>query len=79
MQGNYGAGIAHANGGSKILCEIQYDERTKQHQHEALKVSSVPYVQLEVLKEHFKRLSLQIALVRYLTCYMIIEQFRPRF
>lgn len=55
MQGNYGLGAAHQQSGSKILCEITYDESSKKYYHESLKTSNAPYLPMEVLEELYLR------------------------
>ncbi|KAG4029820.1 hypothetical protein MFRU_014g01190 [Monilinia fructicola] len=55
MQGNYGSGAAHQQSGSKILCEITYDEGSKKHYHESLKTSNTPYLPMELLEELYLR------------------------
>jgi hypothetical protein len=63
MQGTYGPAIAHLQSGSKILCEIQYDEGRKSYHHESLQSSPVPYVPMESLEEVVIRLDLQMTQV----------------
>lgn len=63
MQGNYGSGAAHQQSGSKILCEITYDEGAKKHYHESLKTSNTPYLPMELLEELYLRSDFVLAQV----------------
>jgi hypothetical protein len=48
----------------KILCEVRYDEKTRRHKHNALKVSEIPYGSTEMLEQIFMQLDLQVTQVR---------------
>jgi hypothetical protein len=66
MQSRYGSAITHVQSGIKILCEVKYDEETRQHQHDSLKASKIPYISIGMLEEMFVRLDLQVSQVRLL-------------
>ncbi|KAF7949632.1 uncharacterized protein EAE97_003141 [Botrytis byssoidea] len=55
MQGNYGHGAAHQESGSKILCEITYDENSQRYYHDSLETSSYPYLPMSLLEELYLR------------------------
>ncbi|KAF7958871.1 hypothetical protein EAE96_002400 [Botrytis aclada] len=55
MQGNYGHGAAHQESGSKILCEITYDENSQKYYHDSLKTSNDPYLPMSLLEELYLR------------------------
>jgi hypothetical protein len=55
MQENYGSGAAHQQSGSKILCEIVYDESTGKYQHETLGTSNTPYIPMQTIEELYLR------------------------
>lgn len=55
MQGNYGHGAAHQESGSKILCEITYDENSQRYYHDSLKTSNYPYLPMSLLEELYLR------------------------
>ncbi|KAM0142644.1 hypothetical protein ACHAP3_001750 [Botrytis cinerea] len=55
MQGNYGNGAAHQQSGSKILCEITYDENSRKHYHDSLKTPNNPYLPMVLLEELYLR------------------------
>jgi hypothetical protein len=63
MQGAYGPAIAHLQSGSKILCEIQYDEERRTYHHGSLMSSPIPYVPMQSLEELLIRLDLQMTQV----------------
>jgi hypothetical protein len=65
MQGSYGLAIAHVHSGSKILYEMEFNEDTKQHNHEVLRASKFPYVPIEALEELFLRLDLSVVEVSF--------------
>jgi len=52
----------------KILCEVKYNEETRRHQHDVLRASEIPYVSIEMLKEIFVRLDLQVTQVSLPDC-----------
>jgi hypothetical protein len=60
MQGNYAQAIAHIQSGCKILCEMEYNEQTKEHRHDVLVSSKFPYAPMETLEELFLRLDLSV-------------------
>lgn len=64
IQANFGQAMAHIQSGSKILCEIKYNEQTKQNQHSVLTASPLPYVPMETLLEIYLRLDFQLRHVR---------------
>jgi hypothetical protein len=64
MQSSYGSAITHVQSGLKILHEINYNEKTRRHQHDVLRVSEIPYVSKEALEETFVRLDFQATQVR---------------
>ncbi|KAF4634116.1 hypothetical protein G7Y89_g3990 [Cudoniella acicularis] len=81
MQGNYGPAIAHMQSGGKILCEIEYDEQSKQHQHEVLRAAKVPYVPMDTLEDILMRLDFQVTQMIGKHNYSIYERSmrtRPR-
>ncbi|TGO92103.1 hypothetical protein BPOR_0010g00150 [Botrytis porri] len=55
MQGNYGHGAAHQESGSKILCEITYDESSQKYYHDSLTTSNYPYLPMPLLEELYLR------------------------
>ncbi|KAM0156166.1 hypothetical protein ACHAQE_006464 [Botrytis cinerea] len=55
MQGNYGNGAAHQQSGSKILCEITYNENSQKHYHDSLKTPNNPYLPMVLLEELYLR------------------------
>jgi hypothetical protein len=63
MQGTYGSAIAHLQSGSKIICEVQYDEERKSYHHGSLRSSPIPYVPMDSLEELVIRLDLQMTQV----------------
>lgn len=65
MQGSYGPAIAHIHSGSKILYEMEFNEDTKQHNHEVLAASKFPYVPMEALEELFLRLDISVVEVGF--------------
>jgi hypothetical protein len=64
MQGNYGSAITHIQSGLKILDEVNYNEETQRHQHDALRASKIPYISIQMLKVMFLRLDFQAIQVR---------------
>ena len=52
--------------GMKILSEIKYDDETRRYQHLVLKISDIPFVSMEVLRQIFMRLDRQVSQVRFL-------------
>lgn len=44
MIGNYGASIAHIKSGSKVICEMYYDAKGKNPQHDVLPISNSLHV-----------------------------------
>ncbi|KAI9650078.1 hypothetical protein NHQ30_000091 [Ciborinia camelliae] len=75
MQGNYGSGAAHQESGSKILCEITYDENSKKHYHESLKTSAAPYLPMELLEELYLRSDFVLSQARN-TLHFFWSRFR---
>ncbi|OBT57596.1 hypothetical protein VE04_01457 [Pseudogymnoascus sp. 24MN13] len=61
MQSRYGSAITHVQSGIKIICEVKYDEETRQHQHDSLKASKIPYISIGMLEEMFVHLDLQVS------------------
>ncbi|TEY71534.1 hypothetical protein BOTCAL_0091g00190 [Botryotinia calthae] len=55
MQGNYGHGVAHQQSGSKILCEISYDENSQKHYHDPLKTPNNLHLPMVLLEELYLR------------------------
>jgi hypothetical protein len=68
MQSSYGSAITHVQSGMKILCEVEYNEETRRHQHDVLRASGIPYVPIEMLEEMFVRLDLQVTQVSLPDC-----------
>lgn len=68
MLSRYGSAITHVQSGIKILCEVNYDEETRHHQHDVLKVSELPYISIDMLQDMFVRLDFQVSQVRLLAC-----------
>ncbi|KAH8678856.1 hypothetical protein BGZ60DRAFT_468234 [Tricladium varicosporioides] len=60
IQANFGQAMAHIQSGSKILCEIKYNEQTRQNEHDVLTASSLPYVPMDILLEIYLRLDFQL-------------------
>lgn len=67
MQGSYAQAITHIQSGCKILCEMEYNEQTKEHHHSVLVASKFPYVPILKLEELFLRLDLSVVEVRIRT------------
>ncbi|KFY02918.1 hypothetical protein V490_00366 [Pseudogymnoascus sp. VKM F-3557] len=61
MLSRYGSAITHVQSGIKILCEVNYIKETRRHQHNALKVSKLPYIPIDMLQEMFVRLDFQVS------------------
>ncbi len=60
MQCSYGSAISHIQSGTKVLCELQYNEEAKYYHHKSLESPTAPYVTVETLQELFLRLDLQV-------------------
>jgi hypothetical protein len=60
MQGSYAQAITHIQSGCKILCEMEYNQQTKEHHHDVLAASKFPYVPILKLEELFLRLDLSV-------------------
>jgi hypothetical protein len=60
MYGSYGPAIAHLQSGNKIICEINFDVRSRTHRHDTLRTSHAPYVPMETLEQLFLSTSLHI-------------------
>jgi hypothetical protein len=65
MYGSYGPAIAHLQSGNKIICEINFDVRSRTHRHAALRTSPAPYVPMETLEQLFLSTSLHISQVSF--------------
>jgi hypothetical protein len=69
MQGHFAQAIAHIQSGCKILCEMEYDEQTREHHHDVLVSSKFPYVPIQTLEELFLRLDFSVVEVSYAYLY----------
>jgi hypothetical protein len=72
MQGNYAQAIAHIHSGCKILCELEYNEQTKEHHHGVLAAPKFPYVPILNLEELFLRLDISVVEVNTHYCLEIV-------
>jgi len=64
MQNNFGSAITHVQSGLKILSEVKYNEKSRNHQHPTLRNSEMPYVAIKTIEETFARIDLQAIQVK---------------